>query len=85
MFPEYAQIDLSIAQENMWLETCELGLGGVWLGIAPLQERMEAVRKVLDLPENMEAFSIFPVGYPIEGKVRAQENRFEENRIHYVE
>ncbi|MBB5182139.1 nitroreductase family protein [Catenisphaera adipataccumulans] len=36
-FPEFAQIDLSIAQENMWLQTDELGLGGVWLGIAPIK------------------------------------------------
>ena len=32
--PEYAQIDMAIAQENIWLETDSLGLGGVWLGIA---------------------------------------------------
>lgn len=80
--PQYAQIDLSIAQENMWLETDSLGLGGVWLGIAPQAERMEAVRTVLDLPENVEAFSIFALGYPAEN--REQENRFDENRIHYI-
>ena len=33
--PAYAQIDLSIAMENLWLETDAQGLGGVWLGIAP--------------------------------------------------
>ena len=32
--PDYAQIDLSIAMENLWLETDAQGLGGVWLGIA---------------------------------------------------
>ena len=36
MLPDYAQIDLSIAMENLWLETDAQGLGGVWLGIAPL-------------------------------------------------
>ena len=34
--PDFAQIDLSIAQENMWLETDAQGLGGVWIGIAPV-------------------------------------------------
>ena len=82
MFPMYAQIDLSIAQENMWLETDALGLGGVWLGIAPLQERMDAVRQILNLPEDVEAFSIFALGYPAEE--REQEDRFDESRIHYV-
>ena len=27
--PEYAQIDMSIAMENMWLATDQIGLGGV--------------------------------------------------------
>ena len=27
--PDYAQIDLSIAMENLWLETAAQGLGGV--------------------------------------------------------
>lgn len=43
--PEYAQIDLSICMENMWLATDEVGLGGVWMGIAPLEDRMEEVEK----------------------------------------
>lgn len=81
--PEYAQIDMAIAQENMWLETDALGLGGVWLGIAPMRERMDAVAKILDLPDNVEAFSIFALGYPAEQKI--QENRFDESRIHFVE
>ena len=29
IFPMYAQIDLSIANENLWLETDAIGLGGV--------------------------------------------------------
>ena len=32
--PEYAQIDMSIAMENMWLATDEIGLGGVWMRLA---------------------------------------------------
>lgn len=80
--PEYAQIDLSIAQQNIWLETDHLGLGGVWLGIAPDVERMEAVGKVLALPEQLEAFSLFALGYPAE--THAQQNRFDKARIHYV-
>ena len=81
--PEMCQIDLAIAQENMWLETDALGLGGVWIGIAPFEERMQAVRNVLNLPDELEAFSLFPLGYPAE--TRVQQDRFDESRIHYVE
>lgn len=56
---------------------------GVWLGICPQRERMDAVAKILDLPNNVEAFSLFALGYPAEQ--RSQEDRFEENRIHFVE
>ena len=81
--PSFAQIDLSIAMENLWLETDAQGLGGVWIGTAPLEDRMEAVKKILDLPENLEAFALFPLGYPAEEK--KQQDRFEEERIHYVD
>ena len=81
--PAYAQIDLSIAMENLWLETAAQGLGGVWLGIAPIEARMEAVEKVLGLPDNVRAFAVFPYGYPAEK--RAQQDRFHAERIHYVD
>ena len=81
--PRYAHIDLSIAMENLWLETTAQGLGGVWLGIAPVEERMRAVEEILHLPETVRAFAVFPYGYPAEE--RAQQDRFDERRIHYVD
>ncbi len=81
--PEYAQIDLSIAMENLWLETDALGLGGVWLGIAPNEERMKAVEEILHMPDSVRAFAVFPFGYPAEEK--AQQDRFDPERIHWVE
>ena len=80
--PAYAQIDMSIAMENLWLACGEQGLGGVWLGIAPVEDRMRAVEEILGIPEGLRAFSIFPLGYPAEE--RKQQDRFDENRIHYV-
>ncbi len=43
---------------------------------------MDAVRKVLDIPETLNAFAIIPCGYP--EAVRAQQDRFDKQRIHYV-
>ena len=79
----FAQIDMAIAQENMWLETDSLGLGGVWLGVAPEQRRMNKVKGILGLPDNVEPFSVFVLGYPAEQK--HQQDRYEEERIHFVE
>lgn len=80
--PEYAQIDMSAAVENILLKADELGLGAVWLGISPLQERMDAVKKVLNMPETLEAFAIIPCGYPAEEKM--QQDRYDESRVHYA-
>lgn len=80
--PEYAQIDMSASVENLLLEADALGLGAVWLGIAPVAERMEAVRDVLSIPESLEAFAVIACGYPAD--VRPQQDRFDENRVHYI-
>lgn len=80
--PAYAEIDMSIAMENMWLRTDELGLGGVWFGIASLEERMKAVEDILSMPKNLRAFAVFPFGYPAEERIQA--DRFEEDRIHWL-
>ena len=82
-FPDYNDIDCAIATQNIWLEADELGLGTVMLGIAPLKERMEAVHEVLKLSDDEHAFTILPIGYPV--KVNPQENRYNEEKIHYVD
>lgn len=81
-FPEYADIDCAIATENVLLELEALELGGGMLGISPHEDRMEAVRKVLELPENLAAFTIVPFGYP--KKKQPQKDRYDESRVHYV-
>ena len=80
--PAYAQIDMSIAMENLWLACGGHGLGGVWLGIAPVEERMKAVEDIVGIPAGLHAFAIFPLGYPAESK--QQQDRFDPSRIHYV-
>ena len=81
-FPQYAQIDLAIAMENLWLEAHSLGLGGVWLGVAPEEDRMEKVEKILPIAPGQRAFAIFPLGYPAEENT--QQDRFKAERIHYI-
>ena len=74
---------IQIAQQNIWLETDAQGLGGVWFGIAPVEDRMEEVHRLLDLPANVKVFSMFALGYPAE--TRPQQNRFVPERIHFIE
>jgi len=81
--PEYAMQDLGACCENILLEAVELGLGGVWLGVAPgKNDRMAAVSKAVNAPGNLQAFSIISLGYP--AKERQQKDRFDPERVHYI-
>ncbi|WP_027406713.1 nitroreductase family protein [Anaerovibrio sp. RM50] len=80
--PDLVQVDLSLATENILLEIEAQGLGGVMLGIAPFADRMERVARILDLPENLEAFTVVPFGYP--AKKNPQQDRYDEQRVHYI-
>ena len=78
---DYTQIDASAATENILLEAVELGLGAVWLGIAPGLERMDAVRQVIGAPETIQPFCLIACGYP--DKPAAPADRYDPSRIHF--
>lgn len=80
----FSRYRLRYSKSDTWLATEAVGLGTVMLGIAPLKERMDAAAKILNLPENMVAFTYFPIGYPAEKPVHKKE-RFEQDRIHIIE
>ncbi len=80
--PAYRHIDMSACMENLWLRTDELGLGGVWCGIAPHEHLQAKVEEAVGMAKNHRAFALFPLGYPAES--RPQEDRWDEARIHWV-
>ncbi|MBQ9273765.1 MAG: nitroreductase family protein [Succinivibrio sp.] len=80
--PQMRDYDLAIATENMLLEIEAQGLGGVMLGIAPHQERMDKVAAALGLPEHLTVFTVVPFGYPQHKS--PQRDRFDPQRVHYL-
>ncbi|MBR4455441.1 MAG: nitroreductase family protein [Solobacterium sp.] len=80
--PQFQQIDLAIACENILLQADSLGYGAVWLAVAPEEERMNAVAEVLQIPETLKPFCLIPVGVPAES--HEQINRFDPSRIHEI-
>ncbi|MBR1456928.1 MAG: nitroreductase family protein [Oscillospiraceae bacterium] len=81
-FAEVTPVDMSICTEHEWLQAAELGLGAVWIGVAPFEDRIQKANAILGLPEDRYVFSILPLGYPAE--TRAQQDRFDEARIHRI-
>jgi len=80
-FPQCWQQDLGACAENILLEAVHLGLGGVWLGIAPEEDRMKNVREIFDLPEEVKPFAILPLGYPKE--VPTPDERWDPDKVSY--
>jgi nitroreductase len=72
--------DCSAAVENILIEVEELGLGAVWLGIYPIEERMDFLREALHIPDPIMPFALIAIGHPAETKPPA--DRYDESRIH---
>ena len=72
--------DCSAATENVLIAANARGLGAVWLGVYPIEERIIGSRKLLGLPDHIIPLSIVVIGYPAENKPPA--NRFNTDRVH---
>lgn len=72
--------DCSAATENMLIAVNAKGLGAVWLGIYPREERINGMRKLLSIPDHIIPFSLISIGYPGEQKPSA--NRYDVSRVH---
>ncbi len=56
--------DCSAAIQNMLLEAEHLGLGGVWLGVYPVPERVSNISALLGLPEDVLPLGLLAFGQP---------------------
>ena len=80
-FPEHWEQDLGAACENILLEAVSQELGAVWLGVAPLKERMDHITEVFDLPDNIRPYAIIPFGYA--KRPYEVEERYDAGRVHF--
>ena len=72
--------DCSAATMNILLAAESHGLGAVWLGVYPEEDRVNPLRELLHLPESVLPLSICSVGYPAE--TRKVDERYDESRVH---
>jgi nitroreductase len=61
---EYWVVDCAAAAENILLVAQALGLGGVWMGIAPVEENIANFKTVVAIPEGLIPFALIAIGYP---------------------
>jgi len=72
--------DCSAATQNMLLAAHELGLGSVWLGVHPREERLKPLIEILQIPDHILPVTMISVGKPDE--LREQPDRYNIQRIH---
>lgn len=71
--------DCSAATQNLLLAAHACGLGAVWTGVYPLEDRIEGFRKAFSLPEHVIPLAFVPIGYP--GQSPDPQDRYSEEKI----
>jgi nitroreductase len=77
----YWVVDCAAAVQNMLLCVHALGLGAVWTGTYPNEDRMDGYTNLLDLPEHILPHTLVVIGYPAEQPPHP--DRFKPERVHY--
>ena len=72
--------DCAAASENILLAANALCLGGVWTCLYPHADRMDAVRRMLNLGDTLVPFNLIPIGHP--DAAHAPMNKWHPDRIH---
>ncbi|UCD43939.1 MAG: nitroreductase family protein [Candidatus Bathyarchaeota archaeon] len=72
--------DCSAATENILLAATALGLGAVWIGVHPSENRVSDVKEILGIPEGVTPLNLISIGHPAEEK--ESRTQYEESRVH---
>ena len=75
--------DCSAATENILLAAHALGLGAVWTGVYPMDERVAAVSKAVKLPETIIPLCVIVIGHPAENP--APKDKWKPENVSYNE
>jgi len=77
----YWIVDCGAATQNILLAAHAKGLGAVWLGLHPREERKKKIKELFQLPGHVQPFSLISLGWPAEEKDIP--DRYNSERIHY--
>jgi len=77
----YWVIDCAAAAQNILLAAHGLGLGALWTGVYPRENRVEGLREIFGIPDHVVPHSLMLIGYPAESPEPV--DRFDPKRIHH--
>lgn len=81
--PHMQSQDLSAATQNILLAATQKGLGSCWIGIYPLEDRLEAAAKILNIKDNKFVFSLVALGYPLNDDCFYDANKLKMENIYH--
>jgi nitroreductase len=79
--PDFWVQDCSAATQNLLLAAHAAGLGAVWCGTYPREERMKPIAEALGLPGMVVPFAVVAIGYAAERP--APVDRYDPKRVHF--
>lgn len=74
-------LDCSAATENILLTAEAMGLGAVWTGVYPYEERIVSVQQILSLPNHIIPLAFIPIGHP-KGDTQPKD-KYNKDNIHF--
>lgn len=80
-YPGYWSQDCSAAVQNLLLAAHAKGLGAVWTGVYPDQERVPNFKKLFNLPEQIIPLGFIVIGHPAQESKK--KDRYNEDRVHH--
>ncbi len=77
----YMLQDCSAAIENLLLAVTASGLGACWLGVHPRQDRIDHIKSLLNLPDNIIPISAIAIGHP--ANTQPPRNRYNPEKVRW--
>ena len=81
--PHMQEQDLACAVENILIKATELGLASCYIGVFPLEERMNGCNQVLGVKDGAFTFAIVALGYPFNENVFYDKKKLKDDLIHH--
>jgi len=76
----YMLQDCAATIENILLAASILELGACWLGVHPREDRIELLKEIFELPENMIPISAIAIGHP--AQTQPPRTRYDDAKVH---
>jgi nitroreductase len=81
--PQMRVQDMAASTQNILLQAVYEKLGGVWIGVNPIEDRVKYIKDLFEMGKDEIPFCIIALGFP--SKKKELITRYDETRVHYNE